>query len=422
MKRAKLSLLAWPLAAVLVLMYSSCADVTAPANQSNGRVSIVNDPAELAALVAYHDDSIPLDIGGVGYGAGTSNPSPGRSTQTTDPSFKLKLKAEVAPPSIGGQVLQATSVSIVGQLAVVSFNMAGSAYLGAVEVFDLSDKNKPALTSRALFQNTDVSAVFVSGRNVYAAEATGDAGFASPAVVEVMQLVGNKLVLSGNHRRPLSSFAGTSAVAADGNLYATSGDDGALFVIDPVSLLTIDSIKLHDARWVDVAGGKVVVVQGTPGRIAVFSESNMAPAGTWPFTGGDIAQSKSTVQVVGGKAFIAAGSGGVQVLSANTGLLLGSVPRPDPTSLGLAPSVVVTNSASVDDDLVFISNGEAGVYVAQGGQAFSTTSSETPQTITMRGRLRFGNLQSVNHVAYSLESGYLMIAAGLGGIKIVKVR
>jgi len=37
----------------------------------------------------------------------------------------------------------------------------------------------------------------------------------------------------------------------------------------------------------------------------------------------------------------------------------------------------------------------------------------------MRGKLRFGNLQSVNHVA--LQSGLLIVTAGLGGLKIVQV-
>ncbi len=68
---------------------------------------------------------------------------------------------------------------------------------------------------------------------------------------------------------------------------------------------------------------------------------------------------------------------------------------------------------------MFISNGEAGVYLAQGSQVFSSTGPEAPQTITMRGRLRFSNLQSVNHVAYL--SRYLIIAAGLGGLRIVQV-
>jgi hypothetical protein len=163
----------------------------------------------------------------------------------------------------------------------------------------------------------------------------------------------------------------------------------------------------------------VVVVQGTPGKLAVYNEATLAPVGTFSFTGADVAESKSTVQLAGGKAFIAAGSAGVQILSATTGTLVGSVARPDPASLGLDPSVVVTNAASTEGDSLFISNGEAGVYVAQGSQDFSISGSETAQQITMLGRLRFGNLQSVNHVAY--RSKNLIVAAGLGGLKIVKV-
>ena len=79
---------------------------------------------------------------------------------------------------------------------------------------------------------------------------------------------------------------------------------------------------------------------------------------------------------------------------------------------------MVTNAVAIDQDLMFISNGEAGVYLAQGSQAFSTSGTGA-QTITMQGKLRFGNLQSVNHVA--LQSGLLIVAAGLGGLKIVQV-
>jgi len=381
----------------------------------------------LASRVTYFDDAIELDTLGIGY---PSAPAPlasaaiGRSSAASQASFNLSLKAEIAPPSIGGQTLQATSVSIVGNLAVVSYNMVGNPYLGAVDVIDITNKNQPVLRSEALFQNTDVSAVTTSGTNVYLAEATGDTGFASPAVFEVVQLVGNQLVLTGNQRVGLSSFAATS-VATGTRVYATSGDGGSLFMINPATFAVTSSIPLHDARWVAVGGGKVAVIQGTPGTLTVYNESNMSSVGSWPFAGATVAQSKSHAQLVGGKAFIAAGDSGVQVLSASTGLKVGAVPRPNPDSLGLSPSVVVTNALTIDQDLMFISNGEAGVYVAQGSQAFSATSSETQQTITMRGKLRFGNLQSVNHVAYSAggpgNPGLLIIAAGLGGLKIVQV-
>jgi len=417
--------LAVALICVVALVHLSCSDVSGPGNQANDRITITNNPGVLASRVTYMNDSIPIDSAGVGY---PSAPAPlasvGRSSTASQAGgFNLSLKAEVAPPSIGSQMLQATSVAIVGNLAVVSYNMVGNPYLGAVDVIDISNKNQPVLTSEALFQNTDVSAVTTSGVNVYLAEATGDTGFASPAVFEVVKLVGNQLVLAGNTRTGLSSFAATS-VAFGTRVYATSGDAGSLFMLNPVTFAVTSSIALTDARWVSVGGGLVAVVQGVPGRLAVYNESNMSLVGSWPFKGADVAQSKSQAELVGGKAFIAAGDSGVQVLNPSTGAFLGQVPRPNPDSLGLSPSVVVTNAVAIDQDLMFISNGEAGVYLAQGSQVFSTSGTGA-QTITMRGKLRFGNLQSVNHVAYSAggpgNPGLLIIAAGLGGLKIVQV-
>src|SRR2546425_1696546 len=412
--------LAIALTGLVALVHLSCSDASGPGDQANSRISITNNASTLASRVTYLDTSIPIDSAHVGY---PSAPVPFASAAVSRSSaasqaFNLQLKAEVAPRSSGGQVLQATSVSIVGNLAVVSYNMAGNPYLGGVDVIDITNKNHPVLTSEALFQNTDVSAVTTSGVNVYLAEATGDTGFAAPAVFEVVKLVGNQLVLTGNTRTGLSSFAATS-VAYGTSVYATSGDAGSLFMLDPTLFTVTSSIALHDARWVAAGGGKVAVVQGTPGTLDVYSESNMSVVGSWPFKGADIAQSKSQLELVGGKAFIAAGDSGVQVLSASTGAVVGSVPRPNPDSLGLSPSVVVTNAVAIDQDLMFISNGEAGVYLAQGSQAFSTTGSETQQTITMRGKLRFGNLQSVNHVA--LQSGLLIIAAGLRGLEVAQV-
>ena len=408
---------------IALLVLVACTDSMGPGDQSNDRVSITNDAGVLATRVTYLDDSIPVDSVSVGY------PTPPRlsmgiqrSPASSQASFNLILKAEIAPPSISGQVLQATSVSIVGNLAVVSYAMVGSSYLGAIDVIDVTNKNKPVLVSEALFQNTDIFAVTTTGQNVYSAEATGDTGFASPAAFEIMQLQGNQLVLSNNRRRALNSFVATSAAAGATRAFATSGDAGALFGLNPSTLAVTDSIPLHDARWVTVAGGKVVVIQGTPGKLTVYNESNMGLVGSWSFAGAGIAESKSQAEVAGGKAFIAAGDSGVQVHSISTGLNVGRVPRPNPDSLGLSPSVVVSNAVTIDQDLMFISNGEAGVYLAQGSQAFSATGSEVQQMITMRGKLRFGSLQSVNHVAYvSGNPGVLIIAAGLGGLKIVQV-
>ncbi|MCH8144970.1 MAG: hypothetical protein IIA55_09650, partial [Gemmatimonadetes bacterium] len=334
-------------------------------------------------------------------------------------AFSLRLRAEVSPPTVDGQVVQATAIAMRGDRATVSYNMRGPQYLGAIDVFNISNKSRPKLRSEALFNDTDINSVAIDGGNVYIAAATGDPAYAYPAVLEVIKLRTGKLVLEGNQRTPLTSFAATSVVIPTSTIYATSGNTGALTALDQGTLALTGSIDLHDARWVDVAGGKVVVLQGTPGQISVYDEQTLQLLGQYAFTGADIPESKSTVEVVGGKAFIAAGTGGVQILSVNTGAVVGTVPLPDAAALGLDPSVVVTNAVTVDDDLLFISNGEAGVYVAQASQPFDQTGSEQQQQITLLGRLQFADLQSVNHVAF--KNNYLIIASGLGGLKTVEI-
>lgn len=401
----------------LTFVQLSCGEGLAPAdepgNQSNGRVTITNDQTQLDVRVRYVDADVPI----VPAAAGAMATS-GRAALPPQ-AFSLRLRAEVLPPAIDGQVLQATAIAMRGDRATVSYNMRGAQYLGAIDVFNISDKSRPKLRSEALFNDTDINSVAIDEGNVYVATATGDPAYAYPAVLEVIKLRSEKLVLEGNQRVPLTSFAATSVVIPAKTIYTTSGNTGALTALDQGTLALTGSIDLFDARWVDVADGKVVVVQGTPGQISVYDEQTLQLLGQYAFTGADIPESKSTVEVIGGKAFIAAGTGGVQILSVNTGAVVGSVPLPDPAALGLDPSVVVTNAVAVDDDLLFISNGEAGVYVAQGSQPFDQTGSEQQQQITLLGRLQFDDLQSVNHVAF--KNNYLIIASGLGGLKIVEV-
>ncbi len=398
----------------LALSTAACGDgdVVAPGDQSNDRITITNTESALAARVRYLDQDVPID------------PVPGGTAsliraQSFAKQFSLTLVAEITPPTIDGQVLQATSVVMRGDIAIVSYNVRGATYLGGIDVFNISARSKPKLLSEALFNDTDINAISINEGNCYAAAASGSSGFADPAVFEVIQMRTGRLVLDGYQRLPLASFAGTAVLALGGTVYTTSGDGGGLSAFDQTSLTMTSSVDLHDARWVNADGGKLVVVQGTPGQISVYDESSLSLLGTYSFSGADIPESKSTLEVVGGKAFIAAGTGGVQILSVNTGTVVGTVPRPDPASVGLDPSKVVTNAVAVDENLLFISNGEAGVYVAQGSVDFDLTGSDDPQQITLLGKLRFENLASVNHVAY--KGRYLIIASGLGGLKIVEL-
>ena len=343
-------------------------------------------------------------------------------------SIQLTLIAEILPPTVGGQVVQATSVwATDADKPMVSYNMRGSMALGAVDYFVKLLNRKPKLKSSVTFADSDVSSVYLEDNWAIAAIATEDMSFPFPAVLERIQVKNDKFTLEGNLRVALTSFAGTSAGGNGSEIYATSGDGGDVFAFDKDDLTLLGQFPLDDARWVayDKDNDRIAVLQGTPGRISVF-ESGAFPGGsmnllnTFPFPGADVPESKSTVEVVKGKAFVAAGPEGVQVVCLDNGQIVGTVPRPDPASLGLDPSVVVTNSVTVYKDLMFISNGEAGVYAAVSDEDFDQTDCDAPLTLTVLGRLQFDNLQSANHGVY--RDDRLFVAAGLGGIKVVDVQ
>lgn len=407
---------------VAIVMGAACFDqALAPSFDSDGRVDVTNDEEALATRTHYPEAEVPIDPASV--------PGLASAPAFAPRSIRLTLRGEIDPPTVNGQVLQAASIwATRDERAIVSYGMVGSQALGALDYFTRLLNGRPKLSSALTFPDADAWGVFTDGQWAYAATATLDTAFAWPAVLERIRINGDKFRIdAGNARVPLESFAATSATSSGSVVYATSGDGGGVYAFDAGDMSLLGQYPLDDARWVavDEQNNRVVVVQGTPGRLAVFAEGSF-PGGsmvlldTFTFPGADVAESKSTVEVVGGKAFVAAGPEGVQIVCLDNGQIVGSVPRPDPASVGLSPDVVVTNAVTVDEDLMFISNGEAGVYAAMASEPFKSTSCSTPQSITVLGKLRFDALQSVNHVVYRDE--VLFVAAGLGGTKVVDVR
>ncbi len=404
-----------------VLALTSCFDqVLTPDLETDGRLTVTNDEAALSERLSYVEVDVPID-------AASPAPFGGAAAPPTRSSVKLTLVAELEPPTVGGQVVQATAISPPRRFTfLVSYNTQGSPFVGAVDYVINPFGLTPRLVSAVTFSDSDVSAVGLDDDWFYAAQATGASGFATPAAIERLTLASSGILLENNDRFDLTSFAATSVLPLEAQVYVTTGDDGHVYALDVSDMSTVGRFALDDARWVahDADNGRIVVLQGTPGRISVFQEGtfpggSMTLLNTFPFPGADVPQSKSTVEVVGGRAFIAAGPEGVQVMCLDDGQIVGSVPRPDPGPLGLDPSVVVTNAVTVDEDLMFISNGEAGVYIAAADADFASTPCDAPLNVTMLGHLRFEDLQSVNHVDY--ENKRLLIAAGLGGLKIVRV-
>jgi hypothetical protein len=401
---------------VATVLFSGCFSSESsdlPGGTRDG-MTIVNDESTLNDRVIDRNDTLTLDM--------VTAPRPDTVTvagkaAASSKTLTMTLVAEIAPPVVDGDTLQASSVNLKGGYAYVSYNFQGDRYRGGVDVIQIKNESKAEIRSQVLFNDADVHALHYDG-DLYLATGTSNEGFGSPAVLERIGENGGKLELKARDRVGLGSFAGTSVVVSGKQVFATSGNAGGLTVLNQSGLTSSAAKTAADARWVDVDDTRVVVAQGMPGRIAVYAKSTLNLLNTWSFTGANVAEAKTTVRVLGGKALIAAGSGGVQLMSLASGKILGSAPTP--VVSGLAADRSVANAADADKDLVYASFGEAGVYAISVSDDLTKSTGEASLALSVLGRLRFANLQSVNHVAF--DGNTLVIAAGKGGVKVVSVK
>jgi len=391
---------------VLVFVATACSDL----DSSSERILIENNPSVLSTRIQYSQDIIPID---------TTNfrNKVGRSTPVNADTVVLTLVAEVSPPEYDGIVLQATDVRIEDDMAYVSYNVQGETFLGAIDIFDVGNIDQPILLSSAIFTDTDVNGIKEKSGFLYLACATERVGFSSPAVLERIELNDDGLLTNNSEAIDLPSFAATDVDVAKNWIYVTSGAlGGYVTILDEDTFTKHDSVSIEDARGVDADKNNVGVVAGTPARLLTFDRDLGTLENDWSLSGATIEFSKSTIEIKKKKAILALGDGGTQIICLETGDVIETIPQPIVS--GLDSAVTVTNAATVEKRLLFMANGEAGVYVAIADTKFDSKDCDV-DGLELMGQFRFDDLQSVNHINYKGE--VMFIASGLGGLKILTV-
>ena len=383
---------------LLIAVLSAC---SSPASTSQSDIFVESTTEETfeSEAVIYTDEAIVV------------NPQ-GLSVQATK-DIDLRLKAELASPVVeqGGEkiTLQATAVDLMGDYAVVSYNVQGETYLGGIDVLRVKDKAKPKLISRAIYTNADVHAVRVANGRVYAVLGAlsktrpqtaflhiipmSSKGYPDYKAAELMGLEGN---------------VGTSVATLDDAILATSGDNGGMTVLNS-DLEQKAFTPLAKARWVDANDSFIAVLQAIPGQIQVFDAQNFEQVSTLSVDGLTTPQAKSVLELEGKLAFIAAGTAGVEVLNLTTGKSVASI---SPEALGDA----VTNAVTAGGNFVFVAGGTAGLHVAYSDTPFDDL--DEAFELTTLGKLELDGLASANHV--HLFGDTLFVAAGLEGLKIIQ--
>jgi hypothetical protein len=391
-------------------------------------------PDEDDVRLVTKEETIPVDTAGAGT---PSNEPPTSNTQLTGLvedllalTPTLTLVGTLTPPSVNGAVLQASDITVKSSKVYVAYNTAGDSLAGGIDVIDISTPASPVLASHAVYSDIDINKVTVNGTNLYATGATssGDGG----AILTKISLDGSgnltstqaSVALRAAGSATTSAYAGTSVIASAATVYALSGNNGGLSILNASDLSQKSFTAIEEARDIsfDSSSSSLYIVSGkTASTNAQVKHYNLTSGAalsdyTVALPNAQIDAGKSTIITGSNMQLTTAGFGGSRLLCLSNGATLGTAANP--SIPGLTPADQVANAAAFGNGLMYVANGGAGVSI------YSVNTPLIPLgclgiTINYLGRFSLGDDASVNNIFYS--NGHLVVATGTKGFKIVKV-
>ncbi len=318
----------------------------------------------------------------------------------------IVLISQVEAPEYQGVKLRATHVDIDGNYAYVGYNLEGETYLGAVEIFDISDAYKPKIVSQALFTDAEVSSLQYSNGTLQLAMAVdvdGDFGVSSPANLARVSVSNGKFT-SDFSFVSLPGFVANDVTGLSSSTAVTTGNPGILGVVDIAGNVS-QEVEVEDLRSVAYGSDKLAVLSGTEGAI-VYNPSNLAELLKINLDDAT-PEAKRTIAIADNNLYVSEGANGAGIYSLGSGQLVSKLPipiNPDDTD----PGDVVTNAVSVDNSLLFMANGAAGI---------SVSNVENTSDIKSLGILDLDG--SSNFVRN--EENFVFVATGAGGLQVLKI-
>jgi hypothetical protein len=379
---------------IFFLLFSSCEKEIFYEDKNDDNIVINNDSASLSRRMDFDNSGKKVAV---------------------QPGVNISLIANLLPPSLNSEVLQASHIRIAGNYAYITYNTQGPRYLGAVDIVNISNAYVPQLISNAIWDGKDISSIDVdpkgAGLNnfvwIVGAE-ENNTNLATPAILERYILNSANQFVHVNEPRQfydLPGYVGTDVryfhkIPGSPAIYATSGTDGGLSILNNGTNLSSYK-ELQNARSVDVNSNYLVSLSGNPGSLFV------SPSGEIEVGGATDPEAKSMVRLSGNYALVALGEEGVKCYNLSTNQLVGSFPRPE-VPVGAYEWDYVSNGVAVYNDLVYVANGAAGIDVLR---------LNSDGSLTWVSNIDLG--ASANFI--DVNSNYIFVATGLGGLKILKI-
>ena len=332
----------------------------------------------------------------------------GRISEDEIPAGKIPmiLVAQAEGPAHNGKALRATHVDIDGDYAFVSYNKEGEEFLGAVEIYNISEPTKPKITAQAIFTTADINALkFHEGRLHIAAAFDVDAEREINTAAQYLSVsVGNGQFTSDFVKSDLEGFAGTGITYTNSHAAVSSGNDGIVALFD-ASHNRIASTPISDLRDVAYGNNTLAALSGEEG-VVLMNPTNLNALSKINLEK-DTPNSKRTMDINGDLLFTSEGAKGAGIYSLPSGALVEKIAIASNPE-GVEEGDIVTNAVSFDEGLLMMANGGAGVEVVE---ITANNTTETLGIISLSGSSNF----------VKLKGKHLFVASGSKGLQILEL-
>lgn len=332
--------------------------------------------------------------------------------------------AEIATLKYGSESLSATHVTMAGDLALVSYHLRGSNHKGAVEVVDLSNPDRPKITSQAFFLQGDVNAITVqqsptgNSRKVWVAISDAKNG----AVLAELSLKNKKF--ENNYYRLVKlayklsgdvSAAANSIAEAGDYLYVTCGKaNGGVFCLKASDLSVLGWKQFPNAKGVASNGQLVACLQvGESSNLFVEQVGKFDFGTSYPLgkivhqnvedpLDGKVAMS---FDAAGKNLYVTTGASGLRVFDPETGAEVFK----SPTEMLASGN---SNGVTLNGNYAYVANGADGMAI------FELDDNQLPD----ESHVFLWDMAEQGASANFVQSkgDWVFVAKGIGGFKILK--
>lgn len=391
---------------LLTFSFIGCSDQTTVYKDTFSDDIIVEENAALLEQSINYDAAGVIDF----YEEDNSVSDPaGRNVtnEAGDHPFSQVARVE-APMDRDGVQLTASHVNISGDFAYVSYNLSGEGYSGGVDIIDIADPNVPRVTGRLYYANADLNGIVYDNGYVYVA---GGVDASASTVATENSFVSRIPVVNGRFG-DLSTISYGFQAGYNGNdirvngdqLIMTSGKNGVVGVYDKNTMAKLSEHPFQDLRSIAMDQGKMAVLDASKGISILDPDFQVTNEILITSDFGDAA--KKTISMDGDRIIVSEGGKGSGIYSASSGSLESYIPimaNPD----NVDTSDQVTNAVAVNEGVLFMANGGAGLSLTEMG----SNEYETVGVALLEG--------SINYVAS--KGDYLFAASGKEGLQIVKL-